>query len=148
MNRAASRFVEHIIASRGGRVAAAARAGNRALRGGRIVRTGDHLVNVASGMSNIMSKKGFYVPFFLGAAGLGFTRGFAGEVMNSPEGYAAMRDIMGQRQQPSPFGAPLPAYNQYETNPVSYPSWRIPTQDPLKATGELALAMFATRHGR
>lgn len=97
---------------------------------------------LGGGIGRMATKPSFYVPFGLGSFGLGTMSGFTNALQNSPEGYAFMHDMMASGRQ-DPLAQPIGVYND-----TLYPPYRVPGTNSLAATGELALAMFATRHGR
>ena len=132
----------------------AARTGYRASRAASRVMTSprgatgylDNAGAVLNKFAGVASGKKFFVPFGLSMLGMGVMRGFTKETLGSPQGYAIMSDFMtyGQTNEVTPNRRPLGTVNQYE----QYPAWRVDSNNPLEASGQLALALFATRHGR
>jgi hypothetical protein len=94
------------------------------------------------------TNKSFYLPFAMGAGALGVGVGFTKSMMQDPNTYAVAQQqlLINQSQR----GYDQPYYRLGD--PLGYPESRynytLNSQDPLGATGALALAAFTTRHGR
>jgi hypothetical protein len=111
------------------------------------------------GFLGLSGQKKFIIPVLAGATIAGGLHGMADEAFKDPNAQAWMvggmnRNVGGfQSRYPQELGTPLGytpygRYNIYGDTSTTYPSRSIAWNDPLKASGQLALATFATRHGR
>lgn len=92
--------------------------------------------------SKYLSHPAFILPV-VGLAGVaGWSNGFANEIINSPTGQDFLQ-LYAPRETQNPTAMPLGYYAT--ENPYMYST---PPDGGMGATGELALALFKTRHGR
>lgn len=133
----ASNLVRRVIKAHSARIAAA-----RLKNSGHVFNAGkviDKAYNPVGFMGDLVSRKALAVPALLGIAGAGFAVGFTKEVSRNPTTNAMISDYLSINSEDQ-TGAPL------GITPEQY-IYRPPRND-LAATGELALALFKTRHGR
>lgn len=123
----------------------------------------DTILGKAPGILGLATQKKFIIPALALSAVVGGAQGYYGELLKDPYGQAWITSEMQRRTYdkesakyntyPRELGTPLGylqygKYNNYSDQASVYPTWRLPTGSPLNATGQLALAAFATRHGR
>lgn len=101
------------------------------------------LFKAGGNVGKALTKKKFMIPFLVGAAVIGTTKGINRKMLESEQGYAVLQsniprwDSSGNAPYGLPLGYPEPEYQ-----------YTLPRDNTLGATGMLALAAFKTRHGR
>jgi hypothetical protein len=96
---------------------------------------------VIKGINKIMFNKKVAFPALVGLFGMGTLHGFTKEMIHNPTTNALLSDYLSSgKTKADESGMPLgtTAKNYYYR----------PSGNDISATGQLALAMFATRHGR
>lgn len=96
--------------------------------------------------SRFLTRRSVNIPTFIGLGLVGGAVGFTREILEDPRANAYIADYLNQG--PDDTGTPLGYWEGSKYYPYSSGYYRSHFSNDLGASGELALALFATRHGR
>jgi hypothetical protein len=100
-------------------------------------------MNAGATIGRTLDKKKFLIPFLVGSGAIGTAKGFVGGMMGDDQGYSVLQGAMPRAYTGGNYEAGLPL--GYTSPDYEY---TLPRNDPLAASGMIALATFKTRHGR